>query len=156
VEHRQYRYLNNRAKNPHHPTRQWERRVQGFSRQGTLNAFSPRMVSLRYTSARDATGSPPHVLPGDGPTISELAGDYGDYRYTYSCLRAEPSVALLLLCLMMASARIRCQPRFLLRLMGGVFMRRVWHVGERGKWEDQFDNAPPMSLSNLKNVQSRA
>jgi putative transposase len=34
VEHRQYRYLNNRAENSHQPTRQRERRMQGFKSPG--------------------------------------------------------------------------------------------------------------------------
>jgi putative transposase len=34
VEHRQHRYLNNRAENLHQPTRQRERRMQGFKSAG--------------------------------------------------------------------------------------------------------------------------
>jgi putative transposase len=34
VEHRQHRYLNNRAENTHQPTRQRERRMQGFKSPG--------------------------------------------------------------------------------------------------------------------------
>jgi putative transposase len=34
VEHRQHRYLNNRAENSHQPTRQRERRMQGFKSSG--------------------------------------------------------------------------------------------------------------------------
>ncbi len=34
VEHRQHRYLNNRAENSHQPTRQRERRLQGFKSAG--------------------------------------------------------------------------------------------------------------------------
>jgi putative transposase len=34
VEHRQSCYLNNRYKNSHRPTRQWERRMQGFKSPG--------------------------------------------------------------------------------------------------------------------------
>jgi putative transposase len=48
VEHRHHRYVNNRAEHSHQPTRQRERRMQGFNPQGTRNAFSRRMVpSLR-------------------------------------------------------------------------------------------------------------
>ena len=36
VEHRQHRYLNNRAENSHQPTRQRERHLQGF-KQGLGN-----------------------------------------------------------------------------------------------------------------------
>jgi putative transposase len=39
VEHRQHRYLNNRAKNSHQPTRQRERRMQGFKSPGHAQQF---------------------------------------------------------------------------------------------------------------------
>ena len=39
VEHRQHRYLNNRAENSHQPTRQRERRVQGFKSSGQAQRF---------------------------------------------------------------------------------------------------------------------
>jgi putative transposase len=39
VEHRQHRYLNNRAENPHQPTRQRERRMQGFKSPGQAQRF---------------------------------------------------------------------------------------------------------------------
>jgi putative transposase len=39
VEHRQYRYLNNRAENSHQPTRQRERRMQGFKSAGHAQRF---------------------------------------------------------------------------------------------------------------------
>jgi putative transposase len=39
VEHRQHRYLNNRAENSHQPTRQRERRVQGFKSPGHAQRF---------------------------------------------------------------------------------------------------------------------
>jgi putative transposase len=45
VEHRQHRYLNNRAENSHQPTRQRERRMQGYKSAGHaqrfLAAYSP-------------------------------------------------------------------------------------------------------------------
>jgi putative transposase len=41
VEHRQHRYLNNRAENSHQPTRQRERRMQGFKSPG----HAPRFLS---------------------------------------------------------------------------------------------------------------
>jgi putative transposase len=45
VEHRQHRYLNNRAENSHQPTRQRERRLQGFKSAGHaqwfLSAYGP-------------------------------------------------------------------------------------------------------------------
>jgi putative transposase len=39
VEHRQHRYLNNRADNSHQPTRQRERRMQGFKSAGHAQRF---------------------------------------------------------------------------------------------------------------------
>ena len=39
VEHRQHRYLNNRAENSHHPTRQRERRMQRFKSPGQAQQF---------------------------------------------------------------------------------------------------------------------
>jgi putative transposase len=39
VEHRRHRYLNNRAENSHQPTRQRERRMQGFKSPGHAQRF---------------------------------------------------------------------------------------------------------------------
>src|ERR671912_142834 len=39
VEHRQHRYLNNRAENSHQPTRQREQRMQGFKSPGHAQRF---------------------------------------------------------------------------------------------------------------------
>jgi putative transposase len=39
VEHRQHRYLNNRAENSHQPTRHRERRLQGFKSPGHAQRF---------------------------------------------------------------------------------------------------------------------
>jgi putative transposase len=39
VEHRQHRYLNNRAENSHRPTRQRERRMQRFRSPGPAQRF---------------------------------------------------------------------------------------------------------------------
>jgi putative transposase len=39
VEHRQHRYLNNRAENSHQPTHQRERRMQGFKSPGHAQRF---------------------------------------------------------------------------------------------------------------------
>src|SRR5215510_7557685 len=39
VEHRQHRYLNNRAEHSHQPTRQRERRMQGFKSPGHTQRF---------------------------------------------------------------------------------------------------------------------
>jgi putative transposase len=51
VEHRQHRYLNNRAENSHQPTRQRERRMQGFKSPGHaqryLSAYGPLAQHFR-------------------------------------------------------------------------------------------------------------
>jgi putative transposase len=39
VEHRQHRHLNNRAESSHQPTRQRERRLQGFKSPGHVQRF---------------------------------------------------------------------------------------------------------------------
>jgi DDE domain len=57
VEHRQHRYLNNRAEKSHQPTRQRDRRLQGFTSPGHAQCFSPPMVPSPNTSARDVTAS---------------------------------------------------------------------------------------------------
>ena len=89
VEHRQHRYLNNRAENSHQPTRQRERRMQRFKSQDTRNGFSPPMDRSPNTSGRGATSSQPGVSPGDDATISGLAGGDGD---SGSRIRAAQSV----------------------------------------------------------------
>jgi putative transposase len=58
VEHRQHRYLNNRAENFHQPTRQRERRMQGFKSPGHaqrfLSAYGP--IAQHFRPRR-------HLLP---------------------------------------------------------------------------------------------
>jgi putative transposase len=46
VEHRQHRYLNNRAENSHQPTRQRERRMQGFKSPGPAQRFLSAYESI--------------------------------------------------------------------------------------------------------------
>jgi len=58
VEHRQHRSLNNRAEHSHQPTRQRERRMQGFQIIGQAPRFLSAYVPSPNTSVRDATGSP--------------------------------------------------------------------------------------------------
>jgi putative transposase len=56
VEHRQHRYLNNRAENSHQPTRQRERRMQGFKSPGYaqrfLSAYGPIAQHFRLRRHR--------------------------------------------------------------------------------------------------------
>jgi putative transposase len=63
VEHRQHRYLNNRAENSHQPTRQRERRMQGFKSPGHaqrfLAAYGPIAQHLRPRRHRF---SAPHTV----------------------------------------------------------------------------------------------
>ena len=58
VEHRQHRYLNNRAENSHQPTRQRERRMQRFKSPGQAHVFSRPMGPSCSTSAHVVTASP--------------------------------------------------------------------------------------------------
>jgi putative transposase len=60
VEHRQHRYLNNRAENSHQPTRQRERRMQCFKSPGHaqrfLSAYGP--ISQHFRSCRYQFSAP--------------------------------------------------------------------------------------------------
>jgi len=68
VEHRQSRYLNNRCENSHRPTRQRERRMQGFKSPGHAQRFlsaygpiaqhfRPRRHRLSASSYREEMGN---------------------------------------------------------------------------------------------------
>jgi putative transposase len=60
VEHRQHRYLNNRAENSHQPTRQHERRKQGFKSPGHaqrfLSAYGP--IAQHFRPRRHLLSAP--------------------------------------------------------------------------------------------------
>ena len=60
VEHRQSRYLNNRCENSHRPTRQWERRMQGFKSAGHaqrfLSAYGP--IAQHFRPRRHLLSAP--------------------------------------------------------------------------------------------------
>ena len=60
VEHRQHRYLNNRAENSHQPTRQRERRMQGFKSAGHaqrfLSAYGP--IAQHFRPRRHRLSAP--------------------------------------------------------------------------------------------------
>ena len=60
VEHRQHRYLNNRAENSHQPTRQRERRMQGFKTPGHaqqfLSAYGP--IAQHFRPRRHRLSAP--------------------------------------------------------------------------------------------------
>jgi putative transposase len=63
VEHRQHRYLNNRAEHPHQPTRQRERRMQGFKSlahaQRFLFAYGP--ISQHFRPKRHRLPAPEYL-----------------------------------------------------------------------------------------------
>jgi putative transposase len=73
VEHRQHRYLNNRAENSHQPTRQRERRMQGFKSPGHaqrfLSAYGPIAQHFRPRC---------HLLPA-----SEYRQEMGNRFHTW-------------------------------------------------------------------------
>jgi putative transposase len=60
VDHRQHRYLNNRAENSHQPTRQRERRMQGFKSPGHaqrfLSAYGP--IASHFRPRRHRLSAP--------------------------------------------------------------------------------------------------
>jgi putative transposase len=60
VEHRQHRYLNNRAENSHQPTRQRERRMQEFKSPGHaqrfLSAYGP--IAQHFRPRRHLLSAP--------------------------------------------------------------------------------------------------
>jgi putative transposase len=62
VEHRQHRYLNNRAENSHQPTRQRERRMQRFKSpahtQRFLSAYGP--ITQHFRPRRHRLSAPAH------------------------------------------------------------------------------------------------
>jgi putative transposase len=66
VEHRQHRYLNNRAENSHQPTRQRERRMQGFKSPGHaqrfLSAYGPIAQHFRPRRHRLPAPAYRHVM----------------------------------------------------------------------------------------------
>jgi putative transposase len=51
-EHRQSKYLNNRAENSHQPTRQRERAMKRFTSPGMRNGSYPRSATSRHISVR--------------------------------------------------------------------------------------------------------
>ena len=74
MEHRQHRYLNNRAENSHQPTRRRERRMQGFKSSGHaqrfLSAYGPIAQHFRPRH---------HLLPGR-PTVKRCGNDFTSGR----------------------------------------------------------------------------
>ena len=79
VEHRQSRYLKNRCENSHRPTRQRERRMQGFKSPGHaqrfLSADGPIAQPFRPTQAASPVSV--GVARRDGESIRELGRSDG-------------------------------------------------------------------------------
>ncbi len=75
VEHRQSRYLNNRAENSHRPTRRRERQMQRFKSPGRLRTFS-RLGALHYLRSFSSTTPPTgsHHISRDPDTRHSMAG----------------------------------------------------------------------------------
>jgi putative transposase len=70
VEHRQSKYLNNRAENSHQPTRQRERAMKKFSSPGGAQRFCPRSAGYHRTSGPVVTCSTPRSIAARWPTAS--------------------------------------------------------------------------------------
>jgi putative transposase len=60
VEHRQHRYLNHRADNSHQPTRQRERRLQGFKSPGHAQRFltADGLIAQQFRPRRHRLSAP--------------------------------------------------------------------------------------------------
>jgi putative transposase len=60
VEHRQHRYVNNRAENSHRPTRQRERRLQGFTSPGHAQRFlaASGLIAQHFRPRRHLLSAP--------------------------------------------------------------------------------------------------
>ena len=86
VEHRQSRYLNNRCENSHRPTRQRERRMQGFKSPGHaqrfLSAYGP--IAQHFRPRRHLLSASAYRAR-DEASIRELGRNYG---HGAGCLKA--------------------------------------------------------------------
>jgi putative transposase len=78
VEHRQHRYLNNRAENSHQPTRQRERRMQGFKSPGHaqrfLSAYDPIAQHFRPRRHRLSASAYRHTMAQRFQSWHEVTG----------------------------------------------------------------------------------
>jgi hypothetical protein len=70
VEHRQSRYLNNRAENSHQQTRQRERAMKHFRTPGASQPFLAVFSMTSRISGPAAIGSPPMTIAPRWPTAS--------------------------------------------------------------------------------------
>jgi len=77
VEHRQHRYLNNRAENSHQPIRQQERRMGRFKYPRTRATLSRGLRPDRIALPPSTPSFPsPRVPPGDDATLPDLTGNH--------------------------------------------------------------------------------
>ena len=78
VDHRQHRYLNHRAENSHQPTRQRERRMQGFTSPGHaqrfLAAYGPIAQHFRPRQHRMSAPEYRQELQQRYPVWGEMTG----------------------------------------------------------------------------------
>jgi len=78
VAHRQHRYLNNRAENSHQPTRQRERRLQGFKSPGHaqrfLSAYGPSAQHFRPRRHRLSASEYRQEMRQRGQVWEEITG----------------------------------------------------------------------------------
>jgi putative transposase len=99
VEHRQHRYLNNRAENSHQPTRQRERRMQRFKSPGHAQRF---LAAYDPTSPALPTATPlglgAHLPPRNNAAIPHLAGSgrVGSRSVSLKPSAARPSACLVI------------------------------------------------------------
>jgi hypothetical protein len=77
VEHRQSRYLNNRCEQSHRPTRQRERRMQGFKVSGSCPAIFVRVWTHCPTLPTQTASAVSVGVPRrDGESIRKLGRNY--------------------------------------------------------------------------------
>jgi putative transposase len=78
VEHRQHRYLNNRAENSHQPTRQRERRMQRFKSPGQaqrfLSAYGPIAQHFRPRRHRFSAPAYRHEMENRFHSWQDITG----------------------------------------------------------------------------------
>jgi predicted transposase YbfD/YdcC len=95
VEHRQHRYLNNRAENSHQPTRQRERRMQRFKSPGHtqqfLSAFDP--ISQHFSPRRHRFAASAYRQE----LRKRISGLAGDHNSSPGCLKEERGKTIFLL-----------------------------------------------------------
>jgi putative transposase len=130
VEHRQHRYLNNRAENSHQPTRQRERRMQGFKSAGHAQRFLSAYgaIAQHFRPRRHRWSAPEYRQ--EMQQRYQVWGEITGTRMAASRQHAS-EVGLLspCSCLELRFARLSCQ-----RPLGHCGMARMTVRWERGRW----------------------